>query len=93
MVSTPEGVCAEKIRSIAMSVWYAALAVHRLAQLSDLKLSFNVQPRAAASRVGIAVPRQILAGSRAGNGLQTLLALHPPATSCYHLLKKRADTA
>lgn len=52
---------------------YAAVAAHRLAQLGDLKLSFNVEaePRAAAWRVGIRgrspVVQKLLAPPPVGN--------------------------
>ena len=54
----------------------AALAVHRLVQLGDLKLSFDFdgELRAATLRVGLGGPSPVFQRRLAGSGFQTLMA-------------------
>lgn len=68
------------IRQPYSGVRLAALVVHRLTQLGDLRPSLNVeaQPRAAAPRVALRGPSAVFQRLLVGSGFETLMG---PATS------------
>jgi len=82
MMMPPDLYCRDRpgtvLRCAGLGFGKAAVAVHRLAQLSDLKLSFCVEaePRAVASRVGLGGPSPVFQKLLAESGFPTLMA--PP---------------